>query len=421
MGTVYFLLYWTIAVVLISYVTSIIIALIATAIVVAQAEMWEVDTTDPMNKTRKVIRRVEPFEIIVVTKGGKPIFPVIDMNEKRLTVKGLIDSDGGLDNEKPGQWKVIQLPEKDANGNKVNYPEIIQSRWGWLSPLYIFRKLVFSFTQRHVVRVLFPFFIAGFYELYSPHTMKFVRARAKKEDQTKVGRGSMVVLDDVYESQFQIVQDSTDHLLYISPMRFITNTMPTKDGFSLRADVTIMVKVIDPFQIVSLKDWSQQLVSAVDNALSQVFRTGSLDTVYAVSDPTKVNLIQQMVKEQLTEVDKVIKDVSLMEYLGFEFVGITLNDLIPADAHAKTEIERIMAILTEGRKNAESAGLLLQEQVARLTGVSKETIDALASITAAQNSKGKIDWIMNTGGGSSDRGETDKAMLAFLKRIENKK
>lgn len=416
METLYFLLYWVVVVALVMYGASLLIALIASLAVVIKAEAWEVDPKDPLNKEKlkKVIRKVEPFEILIITKGGKPVFPIIDMNEKRLTVEGLRDSQEGIDNEKPGQWKVIELGKDDP------YPQIIQSKWGWLSPLFIFRKLVFNVTQRHVVRVMFPFFIAGFYELYSPHIMTFVRARAKQIEK----RATMTILEDqTFESQFEMVQDQTDHLLYISPMRFITNTMPTQDGFSLRADVTIMVKVVDPFQIVSLKDWSQQLVSAVDNALSQVFRTGSLDTVYAVKDKEKVNLIQETVKKQLTQKGKIIKKVSLMEYLGFEYLGISLNDLIPADEHAKKEIERIMAVLTEGRKNAEVAGLLLNSQITELGKATDEVRSSIAAITAAQNSKGKIDWIM-TQGGKSPNGrseDTDKAILAFLRRIENSK
>jgi antitoxin (DNA-binding transcriptional repressor) of toxin-antitoxin stability system len=130
METLYFLLYWVVVVALVMYGASLLIALIASLAVVIKAEAWEVDPKDPLNKEKlkKVIRKVEPFEILIITKGGKPVFPIIDMNEKRLTVEGLRDSQEGIDNEKPGQWKVIELGKDDP------YPQIIQSKWGWLSP-----------------------------------------------------------------------------------------------------------------------------------------------------------------------------------------------------------------------------------------------------------------------------------------------
>jgi antitoxin (DNA-binding transcriptional repressor) of toxin-antitoxin stability system len=420
METVYFILYWLVVGPFFLYITTMVFALLAVLVVVVQAEAWEVDPIDPLNKkkAKKVIRRVEPFEILVVTKGGKPVFPIIDMNENRLTVAGYVDGSGCLNNEQTGQWKVKELDTHDTNGSRIKYPEIIQSEWGWLDPIYVFRKLVFILTQRHVVRVMVPFFIAGFYELYSPHIMPYTRARAKKADGTKIKEGTMVVLDEVFESNYQVVSDKSDHLKYISPMRFITNTMPTKDGFSLRADVTLIVKVEDIFKIVSLKDWSEQLQSAVDNALSQVFRTGTLDTVYAVSDEGKVNFIQDKIKEQLIQPSKVVEGKSFISYLGFVLEGVTLNDLIPADKHAKDEIERIMSIQTEGRKTAIAAGKLIEKQVAKLKETDAQTRSSLASITAAQKAGGKIDWIMNQGG--SERGDTDKAILTFLKRINEK-
>ncbi|KKS83232.1 MAG: hypothetical protein UV60_C0047G0007 [Parcubacteria group bacterium GW2011_GWA2_43_11] len=207
MATGYFLLYWSLFIVVGVYLSAMVIAFVTALIVVINTGKWEVNTSDPMLKTKGILRKVEPFEILAITRGGKPAFPIVDKNEQRLTFEGLKGDGSGISSEKPGQWKVVKLPDGDE------YPEIIQSVWGAFSPLYVFRTIVYSFTQRHVVRVLFPFFIAGFYELYAPHIMKFVRARAEKlnekEKEERIEKGSMIVLDQVFESTMQIVQDST--------------------------------------------------------------------------------------------------------------------------------------------------------------------------------------------------------------------
>jgi hypothetical protein len=425
METLYLVLYWLVMASAIIYVGWYLLAIGSAVIVIFNTSKWEVDITDPTKKSKAVVRKIEPFEIMVITKGGKPDFPIIDKNEQRLTVVGLHGDGSGITSEKKGQWKVERLEEKDAQGKDVEYPDVIQSKWGFFSPLFVFRWIVFYFTQRHVVRVWFPCFIWGFYELYSPHIMTFVRARSKKLNKTDSPEGgtntrpSLVVIDESFDSTMEMVQDKTDHLLYISPIRLISDTIPTRDGFSLRADVTIIIEVDDLFQITSWKDWSPQLRSVVNNSTAKVFRSGGIDEVYATKTG-KEDILQETIKDQLTSVGAIVKGKVLIEELGFKFVGITLNDLIPADEDSKKEMERVMAIVPEGRKNAEVAGMMLKKQIEQLKKADAETKNSLASLTAAQKSGGKIDWIISNGG-SSKNSETDNAILAFLKRIENKK
>lgn len=425
--------YLLVAVALSLYGLYVLISLVAATIVIVSAKTWEVDPKDPTLKGGKgVIRQLEPFDFVAVGKAGSPVFPVVRQTAARLSMFGL-QTDGGLEKNNVKHWDVIKVRDEDdeSGAEKQEYKPHIQSPFGWLDPIFIFRKIVYEVTGRHVVRVWLPFFLFGFYELYAPVTMTFVRARAKTissgDVEARATRPSMKVLDVVDDSTMEIVEDVTDHVLYEFPLRVITDTMPTRDGYSLRSDVTLVLRLKNLHKVVSWKDWSSQIRSVVADTSGRYFRKGTLDMVYASSEEGTETL-QKEIKTALTDgkkytfkiekytfktekggaEEKEVK-ISVMEALGFECLNVMLNDLIPGDKNSKQKIEEIMSIVAEGRSRASAAGALIKAQAEALNGVDSQTKSTLSTLTAAQNSKGKIDFIIG-----ADRGD---ATLAVQNRV----
>ncbi len=428
MSTFYLVVYFVVTLGFFLYVTAQIAAVLGALTAAITMRPWLVDPKNPLSKKsqRGAIRDMEAMDIVVVGRGGSPAFPVITQSARRVSTQGL-QAKESMNRTSHGDWDVVAV-DKDTE-----YRSTIQSAFGYLDPVYTFRSLVYRLTGKQVVRIWFPFYITGLYALYEPITMKFVRARAKGLSKEKGFQKTLDNLEGV--SQYEIVEDVTDHMLWQFPLRTITESLPTKNGFSLRIDVTVFLQVTNALDLVSFKDWSSLVANKVSNAVSKVVRAGNLEQVYAVKEAINEedyqtiaedaksekkmggSLIQAVIQEELEarkyqsktqekDKDKESK-ISLMELLGLSCQQVILNDLIPADKDTEKRIVEIMSIQIEGEKRAVAAGRNIQERIKALEGATPEQVNSLAAITAAQEAGkgGKIDWIIGANQGNVSFGD----------------
>lgn len=405
--------YYTAVICLSLYGLNHILAIVAALIVWANADPWTVDKSNPLGEESKkrVVRTVEPFEMMIIGKGGKPKFPIIQRSAMRVSLKGLQKAPFGMQNDTIEDWDTVIVPAEEP------FHDTIQETLWWMSPLYVFRKLTHMMTGRHVVRVFFPFYVAGVYERRAPLNMKFVRARSKQANSTATNRTGFVVVDQGVEgSEVAMVQDYSDHVLYTAPIRYLIPSFPCRGSAnSLRADVTVTVQVKNLHRLVAWADWSEQLLSVVADAVSAYIRPRTLDEAYVIQNQEQASVLQDLIAQRLREDNfRTIggKSISVLDVLGLDLQKVTLNDLLPADTNTEKAIVALTTITTEGEKRGEAAAALLKAQAGALTGVPQEVIQALAQITAAQNlGKGaSVQYIMGAGGGAS----VDQALLAQL-------
>jgi len=409
MNELYTVLYVILLVVIWGFILSQTLAVFASIVAAISTDFWTVDINDPESRKSRLgsLRPLEALEIVVVGRAGAPRFPVLTETARRLSVHGLQNGEPGMQHNKPNNWKLIRVP-----GSKVYYP-LIQSQWGYLNPIYTFRKLTHWFTGRHVIKVWFPFYLAGFWRIYEPILMEFVRARERGLER----RPHQRILDDMGgHGAYQIVEDQTDHLLEQFQLRSITETLPTMNGFSLRIDATLVLQVVNVHNVVVWKKWSKLLHSVVANAVGVVVRAGSIEDVYAAHKGT--TQFQEIITKYLRNEGGVhpFERTSVLNLLGLKLLQVNLNDLIPADVATETAINRIMSIEIEGTKVANVGGLKLQKQIEALKGASNEQVNNLAAITAAQGvgqGKGKVDYILSANQPTQGLAPSD----AFLRRI----
>ncbi len=383
------------------YVLSYLIAVIAALSLFFFADVLTVDERDPGSDKSKrgVLRRMAQMDIVAVGKGGEdPRFPVIAETPRRLSVSGLADNRPGIQKDEETDWDVVRVAPRA-------YYSTIQSKWGYLSPLYVFRKLAHTISGRHVVRIFVPFYVWGFYALLEPIIMDFTRARSKVAN-VGVGRKNFIIKDELGGlSHLQIVTDETDHVKEEFPLRIVTDTLPTSSGFSIRLDITLVLKVQNLAKMVAWRNWSEQISSVVSDAVASVVRNKGVDEVYATKNASDVTIIQETVMKFLKNEGGVKpvgdNNTSVLDMLGLVLKLVTLNDLIPADTETENEIKRVMSIVLQGANEASAIAAKTKAGVEGLQGATSEQLRHLAAVTAA-NKAGRIDFIEGAGGGQID-------------------
>jgi len=427
MGVLYVLCGGMVGAVWAWYLVWYLFALVAGVWVSLRCDDYTVDSADPVSKENmnRFVRKVKPMELLVVGKGDKLVYPVLTGNQ-RITLQGL--RDGSLRSDVPEDWEVV-----DVQGNNP-MPSPIQHRWGFMSPLFVYRSMVYWWTGRHVVRVRFPGFFWGFYESHAPLTTQFIRARARKRNEEALAnnRAGFYVVDQPSENaDFQTVSDVSDHFLWQFELPILTFSFPTRNGFSIVAFVTLYLQVVDLHKLVQWRNWSELLRSTVSDAASVHIRAGELEEVYASRKRTENAGNDERVRELQGIVERYLKNtegvrpfasrngvqMSVLEVLGLELRSVMLNDLLPENLKTEEEIRRILSIELEGNKKAGAAGAMIKAQVDALSGVDADVRQHLAAITAAQNAGkngGKLDYVMSTGGGSLDQA----LLLKLLRALE---
>jgi hypothetical protein len=376
-------------------------------------EAWTVDETDPDSEKGKkgILRKIEAFDMLVIARAGDPKWLALQPTSHRITVHGARGS-SGFDMEEDADWMIEYVPTNEP------LPETIISEWGYLSPIYTLRKVIYALTGRHVVRIWFPFVFTGVFELYAPISTMFSRGRAKGIDK----RPSMRVLGepDAYKNcEVEMVQDRTDHVLWQFPIRIITATIPTTSGLSFRADFTCVFELFNLLRLVSWKEWSSQIISTTSDAASKYFRPGAIEDVYA-TNATGVDVLQELIRKRLSDGNTYCfrevggKKMSILDVFGLKLLNVTLNDLVPADQTTEDKVNEIMSIVPEGKRRAEVSGLNLTAQVDALRDVDATTAANLGTITAAQKIGKEATFIIGAGGqmgGMGGQVTTDQAML----------
>jgi|GEM_PF-4189046 len=386
-------------VVVILYGIAYVMAVVMPFVAWMSADLWTIDEKDPLSAKSKtgVLRKLEAMEMVTVGRAGAPRFAVIAMSGRRLTVDGLQDKRAGMRYATRADWKIRRVPDNET------YKPTIQSTWWILSPLYVFRVLTYGLTGRHVVRVFVPFFLFGFYAYYEPVLMEHVRARSRARAKTR----HMYVKDNLgglEVSPYEIVSSMTDHVLEQWPHRTITAALPTRDGFSIRMDYTITLRVDNLLDWTVWKDATRQIASVVANATGTLTRVGSLDEVYAAVRGKGETAFQERVLKYLRNIDDAMpfrdadgRNVSVLKMVGLDCLQVSLNDVVPADKETQQEIRRIMAIPLEQTNIAIGQKLTLEKQLEALNDKDENTVRAMASITAAQKigeGKGRTDFII---------------------------
>lgn len=393
---VYVLLYWSVLMVFCGYVLIYLAALISPFIIFSSMSFWQVSLKDA-EKKKGIVRDMGPFDIVVVGRGGRPAFPVFTPSAQHLTFKGLQGGEPGMRTTTLDDWKMIRAPQKE-------YKDVIQSRYGWFSPLFVFRKLTFLVTGKHVVRVRAPFFIIGLFDFYEPITSRFTRAKTLKS-YSKEERPSMTTVDEVEVVNKMIVTDTSDHILWEFALTTISSDFATKDGYSLHVQVTLVLRVDNVYTIVSWTEWSAQIRIVINNIVNPYIRSGKLKERYALE--VNKNELEDLIFDHLSKGElypmskgKGGKKLSTMNTLGFLLQSVAIDDIFPASKETKKEIERIMAIAYEGAQKAEAAGKMVTEQANALDGKDDETKRSVVAMTAAGKGS-RTDIII--GGGDADR------------------
>ena len=408
---VYYVLLWGIPIVLIGYVLVWAIFGVATFRVTTNADQFTVNRKDPQDprSLTGVIRELEPFEMMVIAKGGQFRHSVFQESSARITLAGYLDPEGFRPNRN-SHWNITRVPEDQP------FPPIISSGWSWLSPYYFYRRSVHEATGRHVIRVWFPFVTSGLYEIHSPIITDYERAVAKGRP---TDRNHLVVLEPDQEDSgnVRMVSNRTDHALLMFDHDVLTASFPVRGGLSFRANVTLQLELGNLAKLFSYRTWSNIINKATSNGAGIYFRPRSLDQAYAAAEDADngADTLQDIIFQRLTDgrqhayTREGNVGVSVMDTLGLNLTAVILNDLVPANKETQARVEEIMSIVPEGTNQADVTKALLKAQAEGLEGVDPETVRGLAAITAAQKGSNRTDFII---GGDS----RDPAALAYGRR-----
>ncbi len=442
---------------LVLFVISVCILLITTAMymipVIAFARMFlqsednlkerfVVNPKEPevtkVNGRLGVIREVNPLEVLVVTRrGGDWVYPVIQQSGHRYTVRGLQEGDSGMSRNSEKDWDILKIDPVVPGASEV-FKDLIQPEQGH-GIIYRYRKWVNDYLNgMQVVRTYFPFLLSG-RVMYEPVTHRFVRARPKGAEFTD----TMKYLDRKKEetapdnlSSVEMVVDTSDHVLVVFPLRFLSETFPVgKSAYSFRADITLSLEVMNLLRLLSFRDWSFQLLAGVNDACAKYFRSGTLESVYALKDGATGDELQKLIKDHVTKPDVknmgygrvlTITDAGsreeslgkwgICQALGLHLHNVTLNDLVPADKDTETAVTELMSGVMRGEIAATVAGLLTSKQLEAIKDATPEQLEGMARQTAASQlgSAKHVDWFNFAGGSSS--GDSNTALLAALVR-----
>jgi hypothetical protein len=388
------------------YLVSVISAIVSIAVVTLQADKYEINPKDPQrNKLGDrfigLIREMRQYEIVVVGRSKRPAFPVFSPGAQKITVNGLQRRPTGMATTRSDDWVVSRVKK----GGK--YENIIQSKYGWFSPLFMFRKGVFRFTGKHVVRVKFPFFAFGIFTYYEPITHKFKRLKTRdlQEVEKKV---TMQLVKDFSDINKMVVVDVSDHVMFESALTFMTSAFPTTQGYEVQYEIALTLQSYNLDIIVSWEDWSTQMETIVNNFVGPYIRGGTLDNRYAglvenESGESLTKLIFNYLTKPLPEdggftlsKDRDGKEISTMETLGWRLVSVAINNVYSPD---KGDINKLLVIKTEGDRVAYAGQQEIAKSVEALKDADESTKSALGIITAARSGKsGRTDLFISQGG-----------------------
>ncbi len=412
------------------------------------ADKWTVDRKDPLSTMRHkgILRELGPLENVMVTFAGDYRYVAFNKGAAGFSIRGLEEGDPGMRRYSERDWDLVTKTTVSSSSS-------VQSQWGWLSPIYCFRWLAYKLTGRHVVRIWFPFFTHGWWEMYKPELREYERARPKGQEMSQhmlvlgqnidVGKGERPN-PKKDSANVWMVADTTDHARWKFTHEYITSSFPTKAGYELKGHFLFVFEHTNWHRAFRWPDWSRRINGSTDEAFGTIVRSGDLESVYAAKDKSAVTAFQEAVTKHLTDAatksfEKVVvtddqgrylseagnvvtvernaaqRKLSVLEMLGLKLSDVSLVDLVPADEETEKAITKLMAILPEGKNRAEVAGMLVEAQIDVLDEVDPATAQALAGIIGAQQiaRAGKVDYLLGAGGSPT----VDQAMLNRINKI----
>jgi len=417
----------------VAIVSVYVTAIVAAIRVAADAERYTINNKDPLSTPKAILRVLGPLDAVMVTFSGRYLYVAFNEGAAAWTVQGLMEpeKEPGMRSRRESDWARILLPDSEGE-----IPPTIQSRYGFWDPIYLFRYLVFRATGRHVVRLWFPFFVVGVWEILSPEQRPYVRARPKGLKRN----AHMEVLEhgvdgnpdpSAHSGSAWMVSDTTDRIVVEDSHGVLTASFPNKSGYEFRSHIILQLLVVNFHRAYRIKALYERINATVSEAWGHYSRPGSLDTVYA-ADVRGTTRVQKLVEKYLTKAEtkafgfRVVRSensqkqerqkLSLMEWAGLELVDVALADIVPADHDTEKAVQLLMRIVPEGVNKAQAARALLEGQIEALGTIKDPKLaDALQRLVVAEKlgSAGNIDIIMNQAGGDPVR-----AVDAVLNKIQ---